>query len=78
MFEAIVSSAAYGGVIDICIDSPEGTVIGKCNVTPTGGWEQWQTFQCEINKIHGIHAIYLVFQGRWVGRLMDLRGFRFY
>ena len=77
-FEAIVSSAAYGGIIDICLDSPEGEIIGKCIVSPTGGWEQWQTFACEIKKVSGIHAIYLVFQGRWIGRLMDLRGFRFY
>jgi len=76
IFEAKAGSLTYGGTIEVRLDSPEGRLIGTCEVGRTGGWQDWQTVSCPVEKTTGIHAVYLVFKGRG-GRLFDLESFRF-
>ncbi|WP_442053597.1 carbohydrate-binding protein, partial [Paenibacillus sp. 2TAB19] len=42
LFEAAAASSAYGGEIEIVLDSPNGTCIGRCKVSRTGGWRVWE------------------------------------
>ena len=75
-FQARAASLAYGGVIELHLDHPDGALVGTCPVARTGGWQQWQKFSCSVQGAEGVHALYLVFYGR-PGRLFDLADFSF-
>ena len=64
--------------LEIRLDSPDGTCIGVCEITHSGGWQNWKEFQCDITPITGIHALYLVAKETGTGvRLCDLNWFCF-
>lgn len=46
------------GTIEIRIDSPNGKLIGSCNLN--SDFNNWNTDRCTIEKINGIHALYCV------------------
>ncbi len=48
-FNARVANAGSGGSIQIRLDSTNGTLIGTCTVSPTGGWQTWSTATCALN-----------------------------
>jgi hypothetical protein len=85
-FQARAGSLAYGGVIEVRLDAPDGELIGSCRVPRTGGWQKWGEVSCSVTRITGVRALYLVFRG--VGdkfvipkfdpeRLFDLESFWF-
>ena len=87
-FQARAASLAYGGLIEVHLDQPDGELIGTCDIARTGGWQKWATFSCPIQKATGVRAVYLVFKGRVDGssrvarqfdpeRLFDLDSFWF-
>jgi arabinoxylan arabinofuranohydrolase len=85
-FQARAGSLAYGGVIEIRLDQPDGELIGTCTISRTGGWQKWGTFTCSVKSPGGARAVYLVFKGtgdKFVipefdpERLFDLESFRF-
>lgn len=85
-FAARAGSPAYGGVIEIRLDEPDGELIGSCEVPRTGGWQLWAEVSCPVKGAKGIRAVYLVFKGgpgRSVARgfdperLFDLESFWF-
>ncbi|WP_376773951.1 carbohydrate-binding protein [Paenibacillus phytorum] len=63
-FSARVSADASnsGGTIEVRLDSPTGTLAGKLDVNPTGGWTTYQTLSTTINNVSGTHDVYLVFK----------------
>jgi hypothetical protein len=75
-FNARVASAGSGGSIQICLDSPTGTVIGTCSVPVTGGWQTWATETCPITATSGTHTVYLVYTGGG-GNLFNIEWFSF-
>lgn len=75
-FNARVASAGSGGNIQICLDSPTGTVIGTCSVPVTGAWQTWVTQTCPIAATSGTHTVYLVYQGGG-GNLFNIEWFSF-
>jgi hypothetical protein len=62
-FTARVASNTSGGNIQVCLDSPTGTVIGTCTVPGTGGWQTWTTVNCSLTDTLGSHNLYLVYTG---------------
>ena len=40
-----------GGKIQIRLDDKEGTIIGTCEISNTGGWDSWKLFKAKINKV---------------------------
>jgi hypothetical protein len=85
-FQARAGSLAYGGLIEIHLDAPDGQLVGTCTVPRTGGWQKWSTVSCPITDVRGVRAVYLVFRGtgnKFVihkfdpERLFDLESFRF-
>jgi arabinoxylan arabinofuranohydrolase len=87
-FQARAASLAYGGLIEVHLDQPDGELIGTCDIARTGGWQKWATFSCRIQKAKGVRALYLVFKGREdrlsrvarqfdLERLFDLESFWF-
>jgi hypothetical protein len=76
-FLAQAGSLAYGGRIEVRLDQPDGPLLGECRITRTGGWQNWQSFTCQLTASpSGVHAVYLVFRGL-PGRLFDLNSFSF-
>ncbi|MGH4050316.1 MAG: family 43 glycosylhydrolase [Clostridium sp.] len=75
-FEATAASIHDAGEIEIRIDSEDGKVIGECAIDDTGDWKNWETFSTNVENITGVHAVYLVFKGKW-SRPFNLKEFRF-
>jgi aryl-phospho-beta-D-glucosidase BglC (GH1 family) len=72
-FQARVASGGSGGTISIHLDSPTGTVIGTCAVSPTDGWQTWATVTANLYGASGFHNVYLVFTG--AGGLFNVEWF---
>ncbi|MBE6855358.1 MAG: carbohydrate-binding protein [Ruminococcus sp.] len=62
-FIASTASAESGGKIEIHLDSVTGPVVGVCNVTGTGGWQNWQEVTCHVAGASGEHDVYFVYSG---------------
>ena len=62
-FIASVASDSNGGKIEVRLDKKEGTLAGSCNVSGTGGWQNWETVECEVSGAQNVHDIYFVFTG---------------
>lgn len=64
---ARVAAEASGGTIDIvidgCIDGSEGTSVGTCSVTSTGGLTTFEELTCTIAAPEGPHDLCLKFSG---------------
>ncbi len=45
-FTARGASATSGGTVELRLGSPSGTVVGRCSVPNTGGWQAWTTVTC--------------------------------
>ena len=62
-FTARVANPNSTQSIQICLDSPTGTVIGTCPVSTTGGYQTWTTNTCSLTSTTGTHNLYLVYSG---------------
>lgn len=62
-FEAAVASASNGGVIEVRLDAPDGTLLANIDIPNTGDWQKWSTIKAKIKKAKGIHNLYFVFKG---------------
>jgi hypothetical protein len=75
-FNARVACGSAGGNIQIRLDGTNGTLIGTCVVSHTGGWQVWSTVSCALNgSASGYHDVYLVFTGG-AGDLFNLKWFQ--
>jgi hypothetical protein len=61
-FEARVAAAAAGGVIELRLDSENGTLVGTCTVGSTGGDQTWATQSCVVSAT-GRHDLFFKFTG---------------
>lgn len=62
-FEVRAASGSSGGSIELRLGSQTGTLVGTCNISGTGGWNKWQSFQCDVSECSGIKDLFLVFKG---------------
>jgi arabinoxylan arabinofuranohydrolase len=76
MFEGSFASGTEGGTLEMHVDSKEGRLLGSVRVKKTGGAQRWKTFICKVEKIEGIHDLYLVFKGG-DGNLFDFDWWKF-
>lgn len=75
-FESSIASAVNGGHIEIRLDSLHGPLLGSCTIKNTGGWQNWRTVSCAVNKVKGIHDVYFVCKGD-EGRLFNFDWWKF-
>ena len=54
------------------LDSINGINPGTLNTAYTGEWDKWQQFSTDIDKIEGVHDLYMIFKGRKPHELMNL------
>jgi hypothetical protein len=79
-FVARVASAGAGGLVEVHLDSPAGTLLGTCSVPITGDWQTWTTQTCPVSAATGTHDLYLVFRSAADGGggfLFNLQWFAF-
>ncbi|MEO3746447.1 glycoside hydrolase family 43 protein [Plantactinospora sp. B5E13] len=62
-FSARVASATSGGRVELRLGGPNGTLVGTCTVSGTGGWQTWTTVSCPVNGATGTQDLYLRFAG---------------
>lgn len=62
-FSARVASASSGGKIELRLDSVSGTLVGTCNVSGTGGRQNWATVTCPVSGATGTHDLFFRFTG---------------
>ena len=62
-FAARVASATQGGKIEIRLGTPEGALVGTCEVANTGGTQTWKTVTCEVKEATGVQDLCLKFTG---------------
>jgi arabinoxylan arabinofuranohydrolase len=62
-FEAITAAISDGGSIKLHLDSLTGFLLGTCLVKKTGGMLNWASQSCKIQKVSGVHDVFLVFEG---------------
>jgi arabinoxylan arabinofuranohydrolase len=62
-FHARVAGAGQGGVIELHLGTPEGTLIGSCEVKPTGDGQKWANVSCKVAGATGVQDLYLKFAG---------------
>ncbi|MEU5262129.1 glycoside hydrolase family 43 protein [Amycolatopsis sp. NPDC021455] len=62
-FTARVASAGSGGTIEVRLGSATGTVVGRCTVPGTGGWQTWTSVSCPVSGVTGTQDLVLRFTG---------------
>lgn len=62
-FTARVASATSGGTIELRLGSTSGTVVGRCTVPGTGGWQNWTSVSCSVSGASGTQDLFLRFTG---------------
>ncbi|MBN2477150.1 MAG: carbohydrate-binding protein [Pirellulales bacterium] len=62
--EIRAASVTGGGLIEIRLDTPEGDLLGTCNVTTTGDWQKWASFSAKIRPTGGKKNLCLLFRNR--------------
>ena len=76
-FTACVSCAGKGGLIELHLDSLDGTIIGILPVVSTGDWNQWLSITANVIGATGIHNLYFLFKGDASGNLFKLDFWKF-
>jgi len=66
-FEAKVAATTTNYVIEIHLDSPDGTLIGSLKIKSTGSTSKWVTQSCKVTRQTGVHDVYFVFKGTGSG-----------
>lgn len=74
--QARVAAGSAGGTLEVHLDKPNGPLLGRCAVAPTGSWQKYATVTCPIARIQGKHAIVLRVAGG-EGHLLNLNWFSF-
>jgi arabinoxylan arabinofuranohydrolase len=62
-FSARAASATAGGKIEVRLDSPDGKLLGTCEIGETGGAQKWKSFSCDVSGAAGKKDLCLVFTG---------------
>lgn len=76
----VCEAASYRSLtsLELHLDELDGPCIGICEISHSGGWEDWKEFSCPVETKPGIHALYLVAKDGGEGhRLCDLKRFCF-
>ena len=77
-FTATVASALQGGNIEVHLDSLRGQRIANLQVPRTGGWEEWQTLNANVQpEVKGKHDVFFAFKGNKGAKLFNFDWWKF-
>jgi hypothetical protein len=63
-FQARVACGASGGIsglVQVRLDSPTAAPVGNFAIADTGGWQSWRTVPGNVNRVTGVHTVFLTF-----------------
>jgi arabinoxylan arabinofuranohydrolase len=75
-FQIRVAPGKKDGSIKLMLDQPWHPVIATINVPANLGEKQWIKLSCKIDKVNGVHALWLKFNGQGT-ELFDVDWFKF-
>ncbi|MEJ2857839.1 MULTISPECIES: glycoside hydrolase family 43 protein [unclassified Saccharothrix] len=75
-FTARVASTVAGASVEVRTGSQTGTVVGRCTVPNTGGWQNWTTVTCPVSGLTGTRDLYFRFAGG-SGYLLNMNWWQF-
>lgn len=70
------ASAGGGGTATFYLDSITSAPIAAVTLSPTGGWQTWQTATGTVSGATGVHDLYVVFTGSGSG-IANVNWFQF-
>jgi glucosylceramidase len=70
------ASAGGGGTATFYLDSITSAPIAAVTLSPTGGWQTWQTTTGTVSGATGVHDLYVVFTGSGSG-IANVNWFQF-
>lgn len=75
----LASGAAQGtsGTVEVRLDGPTGPLVGQVAVTPTGGWQSWQTVTVPVSAVTGSRNVALFFRSGSAGDFVNVNWFVF-
>jgi arabinoxylan arabinofuranohydrolase len=79
----VASGSTQSSTIKIYVDGSDrfknlpGQLIGSCTIEPTGGWQLWKEYPCDIENTEGVHDLYLRYSGSTTEPLLNLDYFQF-
>ncbi|WP_420819502.1 glycoside hydrolase family 3 C-terminal domain-containing protein [Paenibacillus thalictri] len=62
-FTARVANPGPEAAIEIRLDTPDGPLLGTCQVPPTGGTQAWTTVTCDVGVLSGYLNVVFVLLG---------------
>ena len=62
-FAASISKVSGSGAIEIRVDGKDGQLLGTCLLKSSNNPQKWITQSCKVDKLNGLHDLYLVFIG---------------
>lgn len=71
------SSATNGGSLELHLDAPDGDLIGTVQIPATGGWQSWESFECDVSGAEDIHDLWFTFSGEGNAPLFNLDWWQF-
>ena len=78
-FTARIAGAGPGGNIELRLDGTNGTLVGTCAVSATGGWQTWASVSCAVSNAtaRNVHDLYLKFTGAGATNLFNFNWWQF-
>jgi hypothetical protein len=73
----VASGAEISGRIEVRLDDLSNAPIGEFTITNTGGWQTYRTVEADIEKVAGVHDVYLRFTSGQPGDFVNLHWFDF-
>ncbi len=62
-FTVAAACESKGGIIELRIGSLDGKLIGVCDISGTGGSQNWNDAKCRIADVSGVNDLYIKFVG---------------
>lgn len=64
-FSVSLAAGVDGGLLEVRLDSVEGTIISSIQLPRTGGWDKFKTFTSELkHEVTGKHDVFFYFNGQ--------------
>lgn len=61
-YAGAANTESQGGIVDVHLDSIDGKIISSVLIRPTEAWSDLRIFTNKLNKVTGVHDLFLVYR----------------